>query len=620
MRRWFRDFGGERLAGRLLGASLGMIVVLGIAGLAVTTQITARSLEARAESQLLDDEAIVYLNFGELEERLAFYTEMLADAEMLTDEMGQPRVARSLVVSLLSTLRRSRMHAHLYVEPPGVDTDPDLVRHAFLGIKATALTRVRLPHGWGSNLESVAPIETRHGVERVVGVTFPLTPDYLTEVSRRTGSDITLLLEEHHLSTLPDVDVEALANTVSALGAGDDPVLFDAALSAGPTRTRVSWLRIGTRRAGLLLLTMPMNDLLAAKRSIFRKGVLVTAVILAAASLLYLSVIRRITRPLKHLSSATHDIAEGNLELRVAVPPSDDEVADLAESFNRMVQRLRESRREIEEWNRTLEKRVEDRTQSLSEAHAALEDVNQRLVRALDELRETQDQMVQAEKMAAVGQMASTMAHEIKNPLAGIRAALEVIAPELEDGPYAEVPRQVLQQVDRLASTTTQLLGFARPSAPERVPSSLRELIETVHFLVGQQARKQGVVIRLDLDPRDTPVLLDPQLTSQAFLNVALNALQAMEQGGTLTIALRRHESEDVALISFTDTGTGMTPDVSEKIFTPFFTTKRKGTGLGLYAVKEIVQRQGGTVSVDSAAGEGTVVTVSLPAVEPAAV
>jgi signal transduction histidine kinase len=210
------------------------------------------------------------------------------------------------------------------------------------------------------------------------------------------------------------------------------------------------------------------------------------------------------------------------------------------------------------------------------------------------------------------------MAHEIKNPLAGIRAALEVIAPELEGSPYADVPRQILQQVDRLASTTTQLLGFARPSAPERVPSSLQELIETVHFLVGQQARKQGVVIRLELDPRETPVLLDPQLTSQAFLNVALNALQAMEQGGTLTIALRWDGGGEAALVSFTDTGSGMTPEVSEKIFTPFFTTKRKGTGLGLYAVKEIIQRQGGTVHVESAAGEGTVVTVRLPAVEPA--
>ena len=112
-------------------------------------------------------------------------------------------------------------------------------------------------------------------------------------------------------------------------------------------------------------------------------------------------------------------------------------------------------------------------------------------------------------------------------------------------------------------------------------------------------------------------MLLDPQLTSQAFLNVALNALQAMQHGGTLTIALRWHESEEVALISFTDTGTGMTPEVSGKIFTPFFTTKRKGTGLGLYAVKEIVQRQGGTVHVESAVGEGTVVTIRLPAVEP---
>jgi signal transduction histidine kinase len=509
------------------------------------------------------------------------------------------------------------MHANLYLDEPAPDADPDLVHKGFLGIRATALTRNRVGPP-GVNLESVAPIETREGVQRVVGVTFPLTPGYLREVSRRTGSGITLILPQQSLSTLPDPDVAALLSRAEEFGTGEDPFTFDAILSSGPTRTRVGTFRIGTRKEGLLLLTIPMNDLLSAKRGIFLKGVLVTAIVLGAASLFYMSLIRRVTRPLEQLSRATHDIAEGNLDLRV-MATTDDEVGDLAASFNRMVQRLRESRHEIEEWNRTLEGHVEERTQSLQEAHTALEDVNAQLVGAMAELRETQDQMVQAEKMAAVGQMASTMAHEIKNPLAGIRAALEVIAPELEGGAYAEVPRQILQQVDRLASTTTQLLGFARPSAPERVPVSLRELIETVHFLVGQQARRQNVVIRMDLDPEDRRVLLDPQLTSQAFLNIALNALQAMEDGGTLVIALRWPAGGGVGEVSFTDTGSGMTAEVRGKIFTPFFTTKRKGTGLGLYAVQEIVGRQGGAVNVASAPGEGTTVSVRLPAVEPAA-
>jgi nitrogen fixation/metabolism regulation signal transduction histidine kinase len=277
-----------------------------------------------------------------------------------------------------------------------------------------------------------------------------------------------------------------------------------------------------------------MADLLAAKQTIFFKGLLVTAIILAGTSLLYLSLIHRVTKPLEQLSNATRDIARGNLDLRVKAHTR-DEVGELATSFNVMVERLKESRQEIEEWNRTLEQRVEERTRSLQQTQKALEGVNEQLVRALNELQETQDQMIQTEKLAAVGQMASTMAHEIKNPLAGIRAALDVVVPELRDNVYAEVLQQILGEVDRLARTTNRLLSFTRPAAPLQVPTSLKELIENTRFLIGQQAKRAGVELRVDLEPPDRPISLDPQLTSQAFLNITLNALQAMDGKGTLS-------------------------------------------------------------------------------------
>jgi signal transduction histidine kinase len=607
-----------RLARRLLLAFFLIIVALAGAGLMVTTQITVGSLEARAESQLSNGEAIVYLDLGELEERLAFYCILLADAQMLTVEADQPSVARSLMISLLGNLRRSGMHAHLYDQEPAPGTHgADLIRKGFQGLRATSLSRVRVGDGWGLNLESVAPIESAAGVNRVVGVTFPLTRAYLDRVGRRIGSDITLVLEDHFITTLPEAETEALLGAlVAADSSGDreEPFLLDTTFETGPAKTRISPFRVSNRREGRLLLTMPMGDLIAARRNIFLKGLLVTSVVLFGAALLYVSLIRRITRPLDQLWSATHDIAAGNLNLRVPVD-TDDEVGELARSFNVMVQRLRESRREIEEWNRTLEGRVAERTHSLERAQQELKAANDQLLHALTELRETQNQMIQAERLAAVGQMASTMAHEIKNPLAGIRAALEVVAPELRGGAYESVIKRILDQVDRLGSTTTQLLVFARPSEPAQVPTSLRELIETAHFLVAHQASRQNVEIRMDLAAEDRTIRLDPQLTSQAFLNIILNALQAMEGGGTLTIH-SRWIPEGAVTVAFEDTGGGIPPEIRDRIFAPFFTTKRQGTGLGLYAVKDIVERQGGTVEVNTEQGEGTVVTVQLPAVE----
>jgi signal transduction histidine kinase len=617
MRIRSKPFSLGRLSRRLLGAFFLIVAVLAVAGMTVATQITAMSIEARADRQLASDEAIVNLTFGETEEQVTFYSNLLADAEVLTDQLDHPTVTRSLTISLLSSVRRDRMSVELHRdEPASGESGSDLVRRGFLGIRATELTKAADGDGWNMRISSVSPVESTAGVERVVAVSYPLRAAYLTEIRQRIGADITLLFAAGHaISTLPRQDLARLLAELEASGSGGETgetLLLAGNFATGPVKTRVSPFRVNQRHEGRLLLTMPMGDLLAAQRTIYVKGLLVTTVMLLVAGLLYLPLIRRVTRPLEQLSDATRDIAEGNLDRRVAVHTG-DEVEELAASFNSMVQRLKESRREIEAWNRTLEGRVEERTQSLQQTQLELEGVNEQLLRTVNELKETQDQLVQTEKLAAVGQMASAIAHEIKNPLAGIRAALDVVVPELHDNAYAEVLGQVIGQVDRLGRTISRLLGFARPAVPQRELISVRELVENTCLLVEQQARRHGVRIVLDLEPPDRRISLDPQLTTQAFVNIILNALQAMDGKGTLTISSRWLADQQVVKIAFADTGHGMTAEVRQKIFTPFFTTKRQGTGLGLYVVKDVIERQGGDVSVDSTPGEGTVVSTRLP-------
>jgi signal transduction histidine kinase len=526
-----------------------------------------------------------------------------------------------MMIYLLSDLRHHDMKVRLFNKLPPVSApNSALIQKGFLGIKVLGLTKVITNKGREAWLEAVAPIEAKKAVKKIVAVSFPLTPMYLAEVRYHTNSDITLLLPNvQTISTLSDEIKVSLLEQVKGRQVLDEkfekPIMFNTTSPSGPSKTLIRPFLISLKREGFILFTMPMGDLLAAKKTIFFKGLLATLIIFSAASLLYLSLIRRITKPLEELSSATHEISRGKLDLQVGVD-TQDEVGELASSFNTMVQRLKESRAEIEEWNRTLERRVEDRTRSLQQAQTELKALNEQLIQALEELRETQDKMIHTEKMAALGQMASTIAHEIHNPLAGMRGALEVLMKEQTDSGQTDVLSKVLDQIDRLSQTTSRLLTFARPAKPQRTPTDLADLIEKTSFFILDQARRKGVEIVLDIEQIDHLFSLDPQLTNQAFLNIALNAIQAMENGGTLTIATKWLSEDGAVIVSFSDTGKGMTPEVRDKIFSPFYTTKRYGTGLGLYVVKDIVEQQGGSVSVSSTPGKGTVVTIKLPAKE----
>lgn len=610
--------GRGRLSRRLLGAFFVSVLILAAAGMTVTSRITTQSLEARAESQLSNDEAIVRLSFDELEEHITRYAQLMAKTEALTEELAQPTISRSMTIHLLSDLRRHNMKVRLYKKAPQVSSpNSSLIQKGFLGIKTIGLTKILTDQGREAWIEAVAPIETKRAVEQVVSISFPLTPRYLREVRRHTGSEVTLLLPNLHIiSTLPDEDKATMLEDVRSRGIMDQkiekPLMLNTTLATGPVKTLISPFRVNLKEEGLALLTMPMGDLLAAKKTIFFKGLLITIIIFSAASLLYLSLIRRITRPLEELSSATHEISRGKLDLQVGVETK-DEVGELASSFNMMVQRLKESRAEIEDWNRTLERRVKERTKSLQQAQTELKALNEQLVQALEELRETQDKMIHTEKMAALGQMSSTIAHEIQNPLAGMRGALEVLMKDQPNSAQADILAKVLEQIDRLSQTTSRLLTFARPAKPERTPTNLTDLVEKTRFFIEDQAKRKGVEIVLETEPIDHLFHLDPQLTNQAFLNIALNAIQAMEDGGTLTISTKWIADDGAVTVSFSDTGKGMPPEVRDKIFNPFYTTKRYGTGLGLYVVKDIVEQQGGSVSIASTPGKGTVVTVKLP-------
>lgn len=300
-----------------------------------------------------------------------------------------------------------------------------------------------------------------------------------------------------------------------------------------------------------------------------------------------------ITRPIGELVEATRKIAAGQFDQEVSVK-STGELALLAESFNAMLASLRKMRSDLEEWGRTLEDKVRQRTEELVAMH---------------------DRIAQAERLASLGKLSAGVAHEINNPLGAVLALTALTLEDLKpDDPARENLEEVLRQAERCRNIVRGLLEFARQSEPHVEPLDLNKVVEETLALVARQSMFFNVTVVKDLDPQLPRVMGDRAQLQQVFMNLLLNAVQAMEERGTLTLA-SRSTSDGFVEVSVTDTGCGIPPDKLGRIFDPFFTTKPsgKGVGLGLSIAYGIVSKHGGDIRVQSEVGKGSTFTVRLP-------
>ncbi len=235
------------------------------------------------------------------------------------------------------------------------------------------------------------------------------------------------------------------------------------------------------------------------------------------------------------------------------------------------------------------------------------------LKKSYAELARTQEQLVQRERLAALGELAAVVAHEVRNPLGAIFNSVSYIRRLIGvDNPALPMVEIVAEEADRLNRIVDDLLHFARPPSPSPSPVPLRRLLEeTVRAALADATGKVEVVWALEAE---VPVLVDERMIRQAFLNLALNAMQAMPRGGMLRVGVRRAAGPRPEVqVEFTDTGPGIPEEVRTRIFEPFFTTKAKGTGLGLALVKRIVESHSGRVLLESQQGRGTTFRLFLP-------
>lgn len=233
------------------------------------------------------------------------------------------------------------------------------------------------------------------------------------------------------------------------------------------------------------------------------------------------------------------------------------------------------------------------------------------ILRDLTHQLEMQEELVRTRSLATLGEMAASVAHEIKNPLAGISGAIQVIAGALDaNDPRREIMGEVIAQVRRLDRTVRDLLVFARPWKPELQPVDLVDLLERAAVLLRQEPRMKEIAIRLE-GPESVRLEADPGLLQEVLVNLVHNAADAMPSGGLIRLVAGAENG--CATLHVVDDGTGIPPEVREKLFRPFFTTKTRGTGLGLAISKKIVDAHGGRMEIGGVPGKGTDVGITLP-------
>jgi len=221
-------------------------------------------------------------------------------------------------------------------------------------------------------------------------------------------------------------------------------------------------------------------------------------------------------------------------------------------------------------------------------------------------------QIMQAEKLAAIGELAAGIAHEIRNPLGIITGSAETVRkhenPKIRD----EMTSYILEESKRINGLINTFLGFARPREPELVSCDLREILGKTLLLLSPSAKTLGVEIKEDITRRPLYVSIDPDQMRQAFMNLGVNALEAMPHGGVLTVAVMENARGRV-VVRFSDTGKGIPKEIQAKVFDPFFTTKEGGTGLGLSIAHRIITQHGGDIALEATEKKGSTFTITLP-------
>ncbi len=327
-------------------------------------------------------------------------------------------------------------------------------------------------------------------------------------------------------------------------------------------------------------------------------------VILLTAVLTVVFLSQTVIQPVRKLIEGTQAISSGNLDQNILITTK-DEIGKLADSFNAMARSLQRAERQNREWSRTLEERIREKTAELQKVH---------------------EQIVQIEKMASLGKLSATVAHELNNPLEGVLTYAKLIARRIKkmENPPAPLAESlddielIRRETERCGNIVKSLLLFSRKQVVEFGIVPVHQIVGRAEQLMKHHFDISGVQFSAEYPTSEVCILCDENQIQQALVALFVNAVEAMPDGGILKVVVTQDRTLRMTAIEIRDSGIGITPEDLDHIFEPFFSTKTtgQGVGLGLSVVYGIVERHGGKISVQSTPGQGTVFKIFLPMTE----
>jgi len=565
------------------------------------SHILKEVVEYRLVDSLRNHKNTVNQEIREIERSLLFYGQFMADIDKLSDQFSDTKIGRAIQVYSINFMRSNGMYPYIPDMSAPKEGYNELIQKGMMGLTSTSLIEQKIDGKLSLSIDSINPIETQGEIKKVVIISYHLDQKFLEHLKTHTGADVSLIYNDQIIMNslnspaLYQDRLKAMRQLpLKVIQERNNSFLTEWGTGQESQKVILFPLTINYKNVALLAVSLPLKEVFQIQQKIYLYAGGVATTIMVVIGLLYVFFFYKYP-PTRLFSMAAHELRTSPDSEAGSLQHSFDIMAD---NVHRMTEDLQRSNKEIAEWNKALEQKVQEQS---------------------NRLYEVQQQLHQAEKLSALGQLVSGVAHEINNPLSTIIGFAQMMEMDSRNEDIKADMDKIIHEAKRAGKIVKNLLTYARRSGSTKESTQINDIIrETIELRV-YHWRVNNIEVSQNLDPALSTTMADPNQIEQVLLNIFNNAEQAIKKTGQKgKIDVITHQTNRQIFIEISDNGSGVSPENHSKIFDPFYTTKEvgQGTGLGLSVSYGIIQEHGGSIKIDSKLGEGSTFIITLPIIE----